>query len=587
MRDGIVRQQLESIPLAKLKETTEGRVRLGVIESAGFKTVASVLDAGESRLARIHGVGEQSIWQVIAAGRQLEKALETNVRVRFDPDKKPKEQAVLLKALAGYDTAEAVIGPLEKDLQSLVGRIEGLSQRADRTTSKLKMFFSGARKRDDARSALIELDTLLRAPQTRILEKRLGEAKLELARAGKKSDTSVWADFEERVARFNGLLIDIGGQTADTEAGQGYLSAEIAQAVHNHPLDVSLLNVSLRGYQAFGAKFALAQKKAILGDEMGLGKTVEALASICHLAMSGKKHFLVVSPASVLVNWLHETQRHTQLEAFRLYGPDRDVNLKLWARKGGVAATTFEALKTMDKPDEAKVAMLVVDEAHYVKNPDAQRTQAVKKWIGHAERTLFPTGTPMENRIQEFKTLVHHLQPKVAARVDAMDALIGAARFRSTVAPVYLRRNQDDVLQEPPTESTPRSGSSSTEPISPRTERRASGNFMAMRSSCLCARKALRFREARAPAGDRRRVGRGESQDRRLLVLPRRADTIAKAPGDMALQPLTGSVLLHSGRSSWTTSRSERLRRAREPIEAGGVGLNIQAASVVILAEPQ
>lgn len=70
--------------------------------------------------------------------------------------------------------------------------------------------------------------------------------------------------------------------------------------------------------------------------------------------------------------------------------------------------------------------------------------------VGEAQRTLFLTGTPMENRVEEFRNLVGYLQPAVAARVDATDALAGARAFRRAVASVYLRRNQEDVLTELP-----------------------------------------------------------------------------------------------------------------------------------------
>ena len=83
----------------------------------------------------------------------------------------------------------------------------------------------------------------------------------------------------------------------------------------------------LRGYQAFGARFALSQGRAILGDEMGLGKTIEALAAIGHLHAGGAAHSLVVCPASVLANWAHEVEQRSRLRAFRLHGPDRRHNL--------------------------------------------------------------------------------------------------------------------------------------------------------------------------------------------------------------------------------------------------------------------
>ena len=70
------------------------------------------------------------------------------------------------------------------------------------------------------------------------------------------------------------------------------------------------------------------------------------------------------------------------------------------------------------------------------------------------QRVLFLTGTPMENRVEEFRTLVGHLRPDVATTVKDVDGMLGGTRFRRAVAPVYLRRNQDDVLTELP----PRAG---------------------------------------------------------------------------------------------------------------------------------
>ncbi len=110
---------------------------------------------------------------------------------------------------------------------------------------------------------------------------------------------------------YNTLLAEVGRLDPDTEASQGFAPAEIIEKVKQFDLDMRLLNVTLRGYQAFGAKYALVQKHTILGDEMGLGKTIEALAVLCHLKRQGGTHFLVVCPASVLVNSENETIRHS------------------------------------------------------------------------------------------------------------------------------------------------------------------------------------------------------------------------------------------------------------------------------------
>lgn len=242
------------------------------------------------------------------------------------------------------------------------------------------------------------------------------------------------------------------------------------------------MRVSLRGYQAFGAKFALCQERAMLGDEMGLGKSVEALAVMCHLHVEGHRHFLVVCPASVLVNWTHEISRHSELRSHRLHGPDRQQNLRAWARTGGIAVTTYDSLKSLDRPPGVDLGMQVVDEAHYAKNTSAERTKAVRQWAGTTNRVLFLTGTPMENRVEEFQVLVSHLRPDLMLRVNNVDGLIGAGHFRTSVAPVYLRRNQSDVLEELP----PRVGIEDwvelkTRDLDAYRHAVAAGNFMAMR----------------------------------------------------------------------------------------------------------
>ena len=97
--------------------------------------------------------------------------------------------------------------------------------------------------------------------------------------------------------------------------------------------------------------------------------------------------------------------------------------------QGGVAVTTFGTLARLpDAVRSSDAALLIVDETHFIKNPEAARSQAVEAAIAGAQRTLFLTGTPMENRVQEFRSLVDYLQPRIAARVSADDAVADHAR---------------------------------------------------------------------------------------------------------------------------------------------------------------
>ena len=342
----------------------------------------------------------------------------------------------------------------------------------------------------------------------------------------------------------------------------------------------------------------------MLGDEMGLGKSVEALAAMCHLHVEGHRHFLVVCPASVLVNWTHEISRHSELRSHRLHGPDRQQNLRAWARTGGIAVTTYDSLKSLSRPPGVDLGMLVVDEAHYAKNRSAERTKAVRQWAGTTNRVLFLSGTPMENRVEEFQVLVSHLRPDLMLRVNNVDGLIGAGHFRTSVAPVYLRRNQSDVLEELPPASASRTGSSSkTHDLDAYRHAVAAGNFMAMR------------RAAYAPGrpADSAKLGRlveiveeAAANGRKVVVFSyfrEVLDIIAAVlggavsggaasggavSGGTVFGPLTGStppVHRQNMIDQFSDHRGPAVLVSQ--IQAGGVGQNIQSASVVILTEPQ
>jgi SNF2 family DNA or RNA helicase len=230
-----------------------------------------------------------------------------------------------------------------------------------------------------------------------------------------------------------------------------------------------------------------------------------------------------------------------------------------------------------------------VDEAHYVKNPSAQRTLAVKEWIKLAKRTVFLTGTAMENRVEEFRTLVHHLHPQVAQSVSALDGLAGATAFRRAVAPVYLRRNQADVLEElPPRIEVQDWVDLEGADFEAYREAVGTGNFMAMRQAAY---------PPGAPEGSAKLtrlveiVEEASSSGQKVVVFSffrQVLSDIAEALKGFALPQLTGSVS-PAARQKIVDDFTDRLEPCAivSQIQAGGVGLNMQAGSVVILAEPQ
>ncbi|MGF1663653.1 MAG: DEAD/DEAH box helicase, partial [Kineosporiaceae bacterium] len=449
-------------------------------------------------------------------------------------------------------------------------------------------------RREAARAALARVGAVVSEADGGRLTGRLEKAAAAVARPPAVPRVA-WRDYERKAAEYHTGVEEVLGAGRDLRASRGHLPEEVAAHVQLQELDGTHRRVALRGYQAFGARFALAQRRVLLGDEMGLGKTVQAIAAMAHLRAIGRTHFLVVCPASVLVNWTREVTARSRLRVHRLHGDDREAAVAAWARRGGVGVTTFDALRALPPPPGMPAlgpapapAMLVVDEAHYVKNPGAQRSAAVAAWAGSAERVLFLTGTPLENRVAEFTSLVAQLQP---ALVPAAAAAPGPHAFRRAVAPAYLRRNTEDVLGElPPLVRVEEWVELRGADADAYREAVAAGSFMAMRRAAYAP-----ARRAGSAKLDRlcEIVEEAAANGRKAVVFSNFRDVLrvvaeALAPLCPVVGPISGSVRA-ADRQGLVDEFAGLAGGAAlvSQIQAGGVGLNMQAASVVVLCEPQ
>ncbi|MER7835520.1 DEAD/DEAH box helicase [Streptomyces sp. NPDC096040] len=588
LHDAAVRRELDAIPVARLQDVTEGRLRLGHVERSGLRTVGDVLAAGAYGLRQLPGVGQRTVDQMLGAARSLSDAVHETVAVHIDMDRPEPDTTALVTALhtlveAGPDAVRAVGRATDASK-----RLEPLLADARPVAGRLRMLLAGREKKARALAALTELGSLLAEAERARLPELFAQASVDLLR-GQSSDLAAWTDFELRSAEYYGLLAEISGRPPDAAAAEGFLPDEIAERVRAQQLDDTHRRVSLRGYQAFGARFVLAQRKAILGDEMGLGKTIQAIAVLAHLAAEGQSHFVVVCPASVLVNWTREIEARSALRVMLLHGPDRQEAFADWKGRGGVAVTTFDALRGFPVPGGGEVGLFVVDEAHSVKNPKAKRSQAVARWAERCERALFMTGTPMENRVVEFRNLVGMLHSGVAESLEERDALAGSVAFRKAVAPVCLRRNQQDVLTELPSlQQTDEWEELSASDEEAYREAVRAGNFMAMRRAAYLrpekSAKLERLREIveEAAANGQKTVVFSYFKD----VLRVAQDALADRPA--LFGPLTGGV--PAGRRQQIVDDFAAVQGPAvllAQIQAAGVGLNIQAASVVVICEPQ
>ncbi|MFG2778756.1 DEAD/DEAH box helicase [Streptomyces prunicolor] len=601
LRAELVAQELESIPVARLKDVTEGRLRLGAVEAAGLTSVRAVHEASRYELRQLPGVGQQTADRALAAARQIARAVAETVSVRIDVDHPEPRTTALVIALQRLVEAGPELRRALDAATRLDERLGALLPVARPASSRLLLALAGRRRRDGALAAVTELHELVADSAAKDVRLLIAQASTDLLRPP-VSDIEAWVDFELRSAEYYSQLAEADGQQPDLAASEGFLPAALAERVHAQPLDDTHRRVSLRGYQSFGARFALAQRRVVLGDEMGLGKTVQAIAALAHLAAEGHSHFLVVCPASVLINWTREIGARSTLRALPVHGPDRQDAYGEWSERGGVAITTFDTLHTLpapvdkspkgrrsrtEAPSGPTPGMLVVDEAHYVKNPDTRRTKSVALWTERCDRVLFLTGTPMENHVEEFRTLVRHLRPELLPTVRNGTAAAGPHAFRKSVAPAYLRRNQEDVLTELPAlvqvDEWVELGVADREAY----ERAVGdGNFMAMRRAAYAdtekSAKLQRLRELVAEAAD---------NGVKVVVFSYFRDVLAaveQALDKGVFGPISGSVPAARRQQlvdDFTQAPGHAVLLSQ--IEAGGVGLNLQAASLVILCEPQ
>lgn len=394
--------------------------------------------------------------------------------------------------------------------------------------------------------------------------------------------------FKENPATYQAVLSAMGLNALTLEQISGFLAPELTSAIRDLEIDLSGMKSPLRSYQLFGVQYALNQKRIILGDEMGLGKTVTALALANHLKNEGDTHFLTILPLAVLENWRLETMKHTEFDPIVLYGDDLEKNLTKWVTEGGFALATYESMQKVNQSTIAgelkSPALVIVDEAHFLKNPETLRARNSLPWMRASERLIMLTGTPLENKIEEFETLIHYAQPHLAIPENKL----AYAAFRKEIAPVYLRRNQVDVLHELP----------EIQEIEEYIELSEADKEYYTRF--LKAGDWNGTRRAKVLAGNRSStVQRIQSivkecmeNNHKVLVFSYYRETIdvlrRVLVEDDPYTPLTGSLT-----SAERQAEVQKFTKADKPgvllaqATAGGTGLNIQAASVVIIVEPQ
>lgn len=235
------------------------------------------------------------------------------------------------------------------------------------------------------------------------------------------------------------------------------------------------LNAELRPYQKEGFKWINEITDlgfgGVLADDMGLGKTLQIIA---FLLSQKKSKSIVVVPTSVIYNWMYEFEKFApSIRVGLVHGSKskRDKVLRDFKRglgikieesnlkeksyeKYDVLLTTYGILKNDEKAYEnLSFDYCIIDEAQNIKNPAAQATLSVKNIKSRCNIAL--TGTPIENNLMELWSIFDFVMPgylftKERFRERFILDESNLSELKSLITPFILRRLKEDVLSELP-----------------------------------------------------------------------------------------------------------------------------------------
>ncbi|MFW5692803.1 MAG: DEAD/DEAH box helicase, partial [Thermoguttaceae bacterium] len=391
-----------------------------------------------------------------------------------------------------------------------------------------------------------------------------------------------------------------------------------------------ILKVPLYPYQREGALFAAKAGRALIADDMGLGKTIQAIAAAEILArVAGIERVLIVSPTSLKHQWKQEIEKFTGRQAVVVEGLIAERR-RAYRAEGFYKLVNYDVIhRDLDAILAWQPDLVVLDEAQRIKNWKTRTAQSVKQL--QSPQAIVLTGTPLENRLEELHSIVEfvdrfRLGPMFRfldkhQEVDETGRVVGyrnLSKVAETLKPILVRRTKKEVLDELP-------------------ERMDKQFFVPMTPQQAEHHEENRTTVARLVAKWRRYKYLSEADQLRMQIALQnmrmscnstylldhetdygtKADELVQLLGEMLEEPdhkvvvfsqwtrmheivaprlekrRWEHVLFHGGVPS--KRRGELVRRFREDpkcrlflaTDAGGVGLNLQNASaVVVLDQP-
>ena len=573
-----VEDEIRQIPITDLAKSFN-RLPLQALYANHITTMYDLLKYNHRQLEELDGIGEETADKLMLALHRSTAAIKSQIHYRIDLERLSDRDRIIMQEIYFYRYTKDNFSKLNTIYQETEHGIQEAYDNSGLIQNFIGWIFSGRKKKQKFLKAVEDVKYFNQSSYAETIKQfydncsALKEVNFE----------TILQDYKENAIQYYTVIEKLADIEIKDDVDED-IDVSLLKQIQAIPLFLESFHTELRHYQEFGAKYILHQKRVLLGDEMGLGKTIQAIATMHHLHHEGHRYFLVICPASVLLNWKREVNKLTDMQAYILHG-ESFGDYENWKSDGGIAIINYEGLDKIIFDKDFPLDMVVVDEAHFVKNKDAQRTRHTIRIIEQAEYALYMTGTAIENNVDEMCYLIECLNPSVANEIKGMKYLAKADLFRKKIAPVYLRRKRADVLMELP-ELTIHDEwcMMNDEEINSYRKAVESGNFMAMRRvswNSLNSTKAERMVELCLQA---------LSEGRKVVIFSYFLDTLSFVSDLLlgkALPVISGKLSLEK--------RQDILCQFEEPIasvlpiqiHAGGIGLNIQTAEIVILCEPQ
>jgi SWI/SNF-related matrix-associated actin-dependent regulator of chromatin subfamily A-like protein 1 len=225
-------------------------------------------------------------------------------------------------------------------------------------------------------------------------------------------------------------------------------------------------------HQKQAIKSLVENKKFILADDMGLGKTTSTIIAALE---TGAKKILIICPASLKINWQREIENYSDK-------PTSIIEGKKW-EDGDFIIINYDIIKNFHdekkKSDsvllKTKFDLVIIDEAHYIQNKQAQRTKLINDFVSNVDRLWLLTGTPITSRPINYFNLLNLIECPVAKnwmayvkrycngfqfqagrrKIWNVSGASNLEELRDRTAPLVLRRLKENVLDLPDKIITP------------------------------------------------------------------------------------------------------------------------------------